>query len=327
MQTLLCTAPLDFALDLKSKIQAKFNLVYKNQASLDKTIALLRESDPVAWICNPCPSYYIDSSLLTLAPRLRTVVTPSTGTNHIDVKFATDNNILISSLRNSNAVQDIVASSEFTFTLMLSVIRKLPLAQSIVHSNGWRNVEHVLRARELKELTLGIVGCGRIGSNLAKYSAALGMKIYSCDPFLSDTHKSDPIRSNITFLSNMYEVASISDVVCICVHLDDSTRKMIDKQFFDSMKPGSVFINTSRGDVVNEDDLLLALQSNRLSAAGLDVLSHEEKLPSYVHPLIEFSKNDPRLTITPHIAGLTIDSEVKAQTYAFEAVLGNLATN
>lgn len=324
MQNLLCTAPLDFALDLKARIQSKFNLVYKNQATLDQTLSLLSEFNPVAWICNPCPSYYINSSLLDSASNLRTLVTPSTGTNHIDVKYATQKNILVSSLRNSSAVQDIVASSEFTFTLMLSVVRKMIMAQSIVSSGGWRNVEDRLRARELKELTLGIVGCGRIGSNLAKYSTALGMTIYSFDPFLSESQRGDSIRKSVKFLPDIYQLARVSDVVCICVHLDDSTRKMIDKQFFETMKKGSVFINTSRGDVINEEDLLNALKNNHISAAGLDVLSHEDLLPGYDHPLIEFSKTDARLTITPHIAGLTTDSEVKAQTYAYDTVLKNL---
>jgi phosphoglycerate dehydrogenase-like enzyme len=137
----------------------------------------------------------------------------------------------------------------------------------------------------------------------------------------------DSKRKNIIFLPDIYEVANVADVVCICVHLDDSTRKMIDKRFFETMKQGSVFINTSRGDVINEEDLLNALRNNHISAAGIDVLSNEDKLPDYNHPLIEFAKNDSRLTITPHIAGLTIDSEVKAQTYAYNKVLENLEIN
>ena len=129
---------------------------------------LLKETD--IWICSPCPKYKIDKSILNFAKNLKIIATPSTGSNHIDKVYCKKNNIKVIALKGTKFIKSISASSEYTFAMILSSIRKIPQSINAVKSNYWRDYENLLRGNELSNLTLGIIGYGRIGSNLARYA-------------------------------------------------------------------------------------------------------------------------------------------------------------
>jgi len=106
--------------------------------------------------------------------------------------------------------------------------------------------------------------------------------------------------------------------VLLAVHLDQSTKNMFSRDWFKLMKKGSFFINISRGDIVDEEALISALKSKKITAAGLDVIKNEQSSDIGKSKLIQYAMNNTNLIITPHIAGLTIDSETKAASYSLD---------
>ena len=312
---LLVTAPLDFLPALKRRIQRETRLTYAYRARRRQVERLLVRGRYDAWMTAPCPTYYIDKALIDLCPTLKIISTPSTGSNHIDVDYARSISIEVFALKGTRAVDRIYASSEFTFELMAATIRRTPYAFDAVRRGRWRDVERLYRGRELNGLTLGIVGCGRIGGNLVRYASAFGMRVLAYDPYVA------AVPSGARRLASLDRLLPAADVVAVCVHLNPETTRMAGDSFFRKMKRGAYFINTSRGDVVDEKALLAHLRSGRLKAAGLDVISGELTGSKDAHPLIRYCRSHDNLLITPHIAGLTYDSESKAQSAAYEAVL------
>ncbi len=311
---ILVSAPLDFLPDLKERIFSEHDCVYAYNADKENIVKYLKGNAFDAWMCSPCPTYMIDAELMDLCPTLKMIATPSTGISHLVASDAEARNLYIYRLKGTSIVDQIYASSEFTFNLLISTIRKTPYAFEAVKDGKWREVEKLYRGRELNGMTLGIIGYGRIGSNLAKYSLAFGMTVLTYDPFVKVG------RPEVTQVDSLDDLLTASDVVTPCVHLSDSTYQMVNKAMFEKMKEGVYFINTSRGDVVNETDLLDALKSGKVLAAGLDVISDEYLGEKDSHPLITYARENKNLIITPHIAGLTYDSERKAQTAAYEAI-------
>ncbi len=313
---LLITAPFSFMPELLNEIKTKFDVLYKYQPNKKVIKDILEDFQPEAWIPKPCNEYLINEELLKLAKDLKILATPSTGTNHIDLNATSKLGISIFSLKGSKIVNTITASSEYTFALLLATIRNIPFANKKVLKGHWREVENDLRSRELSELTLGIVGCGRIGGNLIRYSEPFGMKVNIFDPFID--YQSN---NRVKVVDSLDKLFNSSDIVCICVHLDSNTKGMIGSNEINQLKNGAFLINTSRGEVIQEDALIDGLRSGKIKSAGVDVVCNEHLLPNEENSLINYAKENDNLIITPHIAGLTIDSEIKAQKAAYYACL------
>ena len=143
----------------------------------------------------------------------------------------------------------------------------------------------------------------------------MGMKIIGYDPYVEISH---------TQLNSIEELLANSDIVLISIHLDKNTENLIDNTWFENMKTGAFFINISRGEIVVEEDLLAALSSGKIKAAGLDVIRDEITGEIKSSNVINYAKNNDNLIITPHIAGLTYDSENKAANYSIEAISAEL---
>lgn len=311
---ILISAPVDFLPDLKDIMSTDFDCVFAYGAGREEIETLLSKHEFDAWLVGPCPTYFIGQELIDRCQSLKIIATPSTGSNHVDVAYLQDQELGFFALKGTEIVEQIYASSEFTFNLMISVIRKTPYAFQAVLDGNWREAEYLYRGRELDGLTLGIIGFGRIGRNLSRYSQAFRMRILAYDPYVSI---STPGVEQIRDLPLMLLQA---DVVAVCVHLNDETFKMVNNAMFDDMKNGVYFINTSRGDVVDEKAFIEYLQNGKILAAGVDVISDEFTGVKDQHPLIQYARTHDNLIVTPHIAGLTYDSERKAQTAAYEAI-------
>ena len=140
---------------------------------------------------------------------------------------------------------------------MLSALKKIPKAISVVKSGHWRDEEDILRSKELFGKNLGIIGFGRIGSNLAKYAKAFNMNVYAYDPFKKINNKS------IIQKKKFQDVLKIADILFVCVNLNDKTKNMINKNWFKQIKNGAVLINTSRGEVIVEKEIIKNLLSQK----------------------------------------------------------------
>ena len=298
-------------------MKEKYSCIFAAEAKEKDIIDLLKSEKVEAWICSPSPKYKIDKKILNNSKNLKLIITPSTGSNHIDKEYCKKRGITVSSLKDTSFVKEIYASSEYAFSLILSVVRNLPQASRSSLAYKWREVEDNFRGVELRGKNLGIVGFGRIGSNVAKYAIAMGMNVVAYDP-------QKVIKGKVKQYKSIKQLLNFSDIVLIAVHLDSKTKDMVDKKWFDSMKKGVYFINISRGEIVVEKDLIKALRSGKIKSAGLDVIRNEISNDIKRSKVIDYARNNENLIITPHIAGLTIDSELKAAEFAIKMLFKNL---
>ena len=147
------------------------------------------------------------------------------------------------------------------------------------------------------------------------------MKVVIYDPYKKVNEK------NFKQVNDIMELLSSSDIVTIHAHLNEETSNMFNKDCFDNMRNGSFFINTSRGEIIDEEALIDALRSEKVSRAAVDVISDEHQIDKTNHPLIKYALSNSNLIITPHIAGLTIDSESKAMQDLIEQIIKSRSIN
>lgn len=317
---LLFSAPYDFFPEhIKAMFENEFDITYAFNAPADVTVQLLDNVD--IWITGTCPPYYIDKEVFGNAKNLKIIASPSTGTNHIDVKQAEIQGIKICSIKASDFLKNIHASSEHTFALLLAMVKKIPLVTSRAKLGEWREKEHEFRSIELNGRTIGIIGYGRIGSNLARYCHAFGMKILAFDPFKTIT------ESYVTQVSNRQELLENAEIVSINYHLTSETINSFGKDDFDLMQKGAYFLNTARGEIVDELVMINNLKSGKLRAAAVDVITNETQLEKWNHPVIKYARENDNLIVSPHTAGLTIDSESKAAVEIFNEIKKTLDGN
>jgi D-3-phosphoglycerate dehydrogenase len=248
----------------------------------------------------------IDKGLLTVMPSLKYIVTPTTGLNHIDLDSAKENNIEVISLKGETEfLNSIKSTAEHTWMLLLALIRKLPTAFEDVKNYNWRREPFL--GSEINKKTLGVIGYGRLGKIVADYGKVFGAKVITHD---IDSEKYNDCPEGIEGVS-LDELLEKSDIISIHIPADPPNFHFINEPLISKMKPGVTFINTSRGEVVNETALLKALENKSISAAATDVIdgdsSWEGRVPSK-HPLIEYARANDNLIITPHIGGYAIES-------------------
>ncbi len=255
----------------------------------------------------------IDQDILAYASNLKVIVSATTGLNHIDCEAAGKRGVEVLSLRGeTDFLKTITATAEHTMGLILGLVRHIGASHNSVTQNHWDRNQ--FKGRDLAGKTLGIIGYGRLGQLVACYAHAFGMKVLACDirNFESEEH--------IRFV-DMDEVLEKSDIITLHVFYADETHHLIDASCFKKMKAGSLFINTSRGEIVDEKALLKALQNKSLAGAALDVLSDENSGTSdwmTDNPLIEYARAHNNLIITPHIGGATYDSMEKTEIFMAE---------
>ncbi len=228
--------------------------------------------------------FYTDRVLEKL-PELRVIARAGVGFDRVDVASATRRRIPVTITPTAN--HDAVA--EHTLALLLAVAKDVINNHSHVRSGEWAP----LLTRPVRGMTLGIVGLGRVGRSVALRAAAFGMKVLATD----EKPDRDFARAHGVELVSLDELLARSDYVSLHCPLSASTRQMVQAETFAKMKPGSVLINTARGQIVVETDLVEALRSGQLSAAGLDVF--EKEPPDPANPLFQLDN----VVLSPHLSG------------------------
>ena len=237
----------------------------------------------------------VDGQLLSHAPRLEVVARAGVGVDAIDVDAATAAGIVVVNTPGANTI----AATEHTFAVMLSALRHVPQAHASVHGGGWDRKPFV--GRELFAKTLGIVGLGRIGANVASRAAAFGMRVVAHDPYVPQSRAS-ALGVELMEFAQLLEIAQI---VTLHVPLTPQTRAMIDARALARMRDDAILVNCARGAVVDLDALLDALDRGALLAAAIDVVAEEPppKDSSSARALAH-----PRIVATPHLGGSTFEA-------------------
>ncbi len=234
----------------------------------------------------------VDDALMEHAPKLRVIGRAGVGVDNIDADAATRRGIVVMNTPGANAI----AVAELTLCLMIALARKVPAANTSMHAGKWEKKS--LQGSELRGKTLGILGLGRIGLEVAKRAKGFGLEIIGSDPFVSAA----VARENGIKLVSLEELIAGSDYLTLHVGLTPQTAGIINAKNIAAMKKGVRIINCARGELVDEAALAAALKSGHVAGAALDVLTEEPP------------KNSPffgldNVILTPHIAGSTAEAQ------------------
>ncbi|SFD35789.1 D-3-phosphoglycerate dehydrogenase/(S)-sulfolactate dehydrogenase [Bacillus sp. OV194] len=249
----------------------------------------------------------VDEELLNQCENLKVVGRLGVGLDNIDIPAARKQSIQVVYARNANAI----SVAEYVMTAILSLNRELKLADHSVKQLEWNR--RLFTGTEIYGKTIGLIGVGEIAHRIAKRASSFGMKVVGYDPFVMD-YDFQAAESGIELL-NLEQVLPIADYISIHVPLVPGTKNLFGKDEFRKMKPSSCLINTSRGGIINESDLSWALDTGEIGCAVLDVL--EQEPPQKEHPLL-FNK---QVILTPHVAGLTEESQVRTSVLVASEVI------
>ena len=236
----------------------------------------------------------VTADVIASAPHLKIIARAGVGLDNIDVKAADSAGVVVAAGLGANAV----SVAELTLGLALALMRTIPAHDVATRDGKWVRTP----GRELSGLTWGLLGCGATGLATATLLKGFGTKVLGYDPFVKSD---DPrlVERNIT-LSTFDDVLKNSDVVSIHMPSTPETNGSINSASLAMMKKGSFLINVGRGEVINESDLINALKNGPLAAAGLDVRAQEP-------PVVGELEKLPNLILTPHVAGITAESQLR----------------
>jgi len=306
MYKILVITPVHHITGLAENLEEVGDIDYLNDPTEEDILKISKDYDAI--YTNPNKSkFFIGEKIIDKFPSLKSICTASTGTNHIDVNYADSKNIKIISLTNEmQIIEKISSTAEHAFSLMLSSLRNIPESFDDVKSGNW-NYEPFI-GRQLNYLNIGIIGFGRLGKKFAKYANGFDANVIAYDPLIK-------IKDENVKQVNLNELLNLSDIITLHVHVNNSTIKMLNKSNFKMMKKNVIIINTSRGEIVDENDLMIFLKSSPDAKYACDVLSNEQN-KNNKNELINFSKISNQILITPHIAGMTVEGQYIAYNHA-----------
>lgn len=259
----------------------------------------------------------VDKEILERGVRLKAVNTATTGTDHIDKAECAKRNIrVLCTAKDIGLLRQFTATAECGWMLLLNCMRHFRGATRSALEGKWNHDPFI--GRQLFGRTLGILGLGRLGTMTAGFGRGFRMKILGCD-------RRDitlPDVTNVDFDTLLAE----SDALCIHVHMTPENYHLFNRQTFAKMKPGSVLINTSRGDIIDEQALIEALDSGRLAAFGADVLHDEWRPDMRESPVVAYAQTHDNVNITPHLGGATIDTVAISREFSARKLVQFLLT-
>jgi len=236
--------------------------------------------------------------------KLKVIGRAGVGVDNIDVVTATERGIMVVNAPEANTI----SAAEHTIAMLLSLSRKIPTANMSLKSGKWERKKHM--GVEVNDKVLGIIGLGRVGSEVAKRAKGLGMKVVAYDPFIS----AERARELGIVLSSFTEVLSIADFISLHTPLTKDTHHLIGEKEFELMKDGVRVINCARGGIIDEGALEVALKSGKVAGAALDVFEHE---PPGENELLGMEE----VIVTPHLGASTEEAQKAAAMVIAEEVI------
>jgi lactate dehydrogenase-like 2-hydroxyacid dehydrogenase len=294
--------PIQHLKGVKELLLSKGEVYFLENGTKSQVRRLIVENNITSILCNPNKQgYKIDKELLENTS-VNLINTCSTGLNHIDIQYCKTKNITVLSLtKDYELINNLPSTSELAFGLMICLLRKIPEGKNHVSDYKWDYLNFV--GRQIKNLNIGIIGYGRLGKLMEKYCKAFGANIYIYDPKLD-------IKQ-----SNLEEIFTVCDVISIHVHVSIETKYMINYDLLKLSNKDLYLINTSRGEIVNEFDIVRALEEKILTGYGADVLENEfDDIKN--SPIIKAMNLGQNVIITPHVGGMTTEGQTLAYTYA-----------
>ncbi|MCK6403587.1 MAG: 3-phosphoglycerate dehydrogenase [Sphaerotilus natans subsp. sulfidivorans] len=267
-----------------------FEVVYAGAKPTEADlIALCRQHDPVAIIVR---YGRVGAAVMDAAPGLRVISKHGSGTDTIDKVAAAARGIAVVAAAGANAA----AVAEHALALLLACAKSVVALDARMHAGHWDKATH--KSIELEGRTLGLIGLGAIGLRLARMADAMGMRVIGFDPFA----KNLPAQVEAVDLETIWRE---SDAISLHCPLTADNAGLVNAHTLAACKPGVILVNTARGGLIDEAALLAALRSGQVGSAGLDSFAVEPMTAP--HPF----HGEPRITLSPHIGGVTADAYVK----------------
>lgn len=269
--------------------QPQFNVVYDPKLGEEALLQEIRDAEALIVRSKT----QVTAPVIAAGERLRVIGRAGAGVDNIDLDAATRKGIVVMNIPGGNSV----SAAEYALALLLALARKIPFADSSLRSGKWEKTAFL--GQEVQDKILGILGLGKIGSVLAQRALGFQIKIIAYDPFVSEKYAGDLGVELLPF----EEVLKRADFLSLHLPLNEKTAGLINKRTLASIKPSAFLINSARGGLVVEDDLVDALEQGKLAGAALDVFENEP----HVNPrLLRCDK----VIVTPHIAGSTVEAQV-----------------
>ena len=282
---------------------ADFDVIYAGKTpTTEDLVALCRRHDPVAMIVRYGS---VGAQVMEAAPSLRVISKHGSGTDTIDKAAAQARGIQVVAAAGANAA----AVAEHALALLLACAKSVVALDRRMHEGHWDKATH--KSLELEGRTVGVVGLGAIGLRFARMADAMGMRVLGFDPYAQDV----PPYVQLTDLATIWRE---SDAISLHCPLTADNAGLLNAQTLAACKRGVIVVNTARGGLVDEAALLAAVRSGQVASAGLDSFAVEPMTAP--HPF----RGEPRITLSPHIGGVTSDAYVKMGVAAAQNVLAAL---
>ena len=243
----------------------------------------------------------LNQSILEKAENLKYIGRLGVGLDNIDTEYCKKNNIFVQPATGMNA--DSVA--EYVISSSLSLLKKTKLINAKTQSGQWPRTS--ITTNELKEKILGLIGFGDIAKKVLKLINAFEVTTISFDPFITSQEMEEHNVKKVTFEN----ILSLADIISIHVPLNNETKYLFDKKTFQKMNNKPIIINSSRGGIINETDILEAYKNNYISGFALDVYEHEPVNKIFLKNIT----NDMNCILSPHIAGVTEESNTRVSEF------------
>lgn len=308
---ILVITSLDDLQNVKKILEKYFIVHYEkniNETTLKKII-----NNYFAIFTNPNNTkIYFGEKIFKIANNLKIICTASTGTTHIDLKIAKLLKIKILSLKEERkTINKISSTAELALGLTINSLRNITSSYQSVLNNKWDYSPYI--GNQLNFLNVGVAGYGRLGKFYCKFLKTLGSNIFVFDPYKNVKNK------NYIQINSLNYFLSKCDILSIHIHYNRKNHEIINRSWFSKMKKNIILINTSRGEVINECDLITFLKKNKKAKYSTDVVSNETQFKK--NKLIKYAKNNKNIFITPHLGGMTYEARNFAYTQAAKKLI------
>ncbi|PIW86103.1 MAG: phosphoglycerate dehydrogenase, partial [Nitrospirae bacterium CG_4_8_14_3_um_filter_50_41] len=251
----------------------------------------------------------VTEGLLKHAARLKVVGRAGTGLDNVDIAAASRKGIVVMNTPGGNTI----TTAEHTLAMIMSMCRNIPEATASLKIGKWEKKKFT--GIELYGKTLGVIGLGNIGKNLAQRARSLGMNVIGYDPYMTE----EMARSLGVSLVSLDEIYAQSDIITVHTPLSPETRYLINSETISRMKNGVRLVNCARGGIIKEADLLEALKSGKVAGAALDVFENE---PPLGNPLLQLEN----VVVTPHLGASTSEAQVNVAVMVAKQMVEYLKT-
>jgi D-3-phosphoglycerate dehydrogenase len=275
-------------------------------ADEEQLAAMCRDADGVLTVRSP-----ITKQVIAAMERCRIIVRYGIGIDNVDIAAATQRGIMVANVPDY-CIDEV---SDHALTLLLMLSRQMLPAISLAKEKRWA-IATMPPLHRLRGQVCGLVGCGKIGSLLASKTMQLGMRVMIYDPYLNEARCRE-MGSELVSFDTLLES---SDFISLHAPLNEATHHLFGEAAFEKMKSSASIINTARSGLINEAELIAALDAGKLFGAGLDVVDAETAVPPVRSALTEH----PKIIVTPHSAWLSVEARVTLQARAIAQVLACL---